>query len=115
MKEINLAFGRRLYVVRKERRLTREQLAERISVSPRFLADVEYGKTGVSLQTLTSLCRALQVTADYLLGLETSEQTDERRQLQVCMDRLDEAALPYVREIVDVITRMADDMHTPDT
>ncbi len=53
--------------------MTREKLAEKIDVSPRFLADVESGKVGVSLLTLKNLCIALSTSADYLLGLKSDE------------------------------------------
>lgn len=68
-KEINIILGERIRETRKQKRLTREELAERIDVSVRFLADVEGGVTGVSLTTLKDLSTCLGVSCDYLLGL----------------------------------------------
>lgn len=68
-KEINLILGEKIKELRKQKRLTREQLAEKIDVSVRFLADVESGITGVSLSTLKTLSLTLDVSCDYLLGL----------------------------------------------
>ena len=69
MKDINQFLGARINLLRKNLKMTREKLAETIDVTPRFLADVEIGKVGVSLQTLKNLCIALSTSADYLLGL----------------------------------------------
>lgn len=69
MKDINQILGARINLLRKNLKMTREKLAETIDVTPRFLADVEIGKVGVSLQTLKNLCIALSTSADYLLGL----------------------------------------------
>ncbi len=71
-KDINIILGERIKARRKDVRLTREQLAEKINVSVRFLADVESGKVGVSLSTLKTLCDVLNVSADYLLGVAES-------------------------------------------
>ena len=51
MKDVNIILGERIRLGRKANNLTREKLAELIDVSPRFLAEVESGKVGVSLQT----------------------------------------------------------------
>ena len=67
-KEINLILGSRVRACRKQSGITREQLAERINVSVRFLADVESGIVGVSLSTLKELCHACDCSADYLIG-----------------------------------------------
>ncbi len=77
-KEINEILGSRVKDLRKSNKITREQLAEKIDVSTRFLADVESGKAGVSLCTLKKLCSVLGTTADFLLGI--SEYSDAQRQ-----------------------------------
>lgn len=70
MKDINIILGERVRIRRNMIKLTREKLAEMVNVSPRFLADVEAGKVGVSMETLKALSIALQVSSDYLLGIK---------------------------------------------
>ncbi len=70
MESINGTLGTRLREIRTAQKMTREALAEKADVSSRFLADVEAGKVGVSLSTLKNLCVILNVSADFLLGLE---------------------------------------------
>lgn len=42
-------------------------LAELLDVSPVFLRSIEYGKRGMSIDTLAKLAAALQVSTDYIL------------------------------------------------
>lgn len=65
------AMGERIKARRKELHLTQEQLAEACSISTSFLGHIERGTRIASLETLYSLCRALNVSADYLIGLQT--------------------------------------------
>ncbi len=85
-KEINVILGERVKQQRWRNNMTRETLAERINVSPRFLADVEAGKIGVSIQTLKTMSVALKTSADYLLGLD-NEPKDDRKQLLQLLER----------------------------
>jgi transcriptional regulator with XRE-family HTH domain len=55
------AFGKRLRTIRLERGLTQEQLAERASVHPTFISNVERGYSAPTLVTLVRLARALGV------------------------------------------------------
>ena len=59
--------GRRLREKREQAGYTREKLAELCSLSPRFIANVEFGDSTFSLDSLMSVCRALSCSADYLL------------------------------------------------
>lgn len=63
------AMGARIKQARKGQHLTQEQLAEMLNISPSFLGHVERGTRKASIETLYALCRALNVSADYLLGL----------------------------------------------
>lgn len=65
------AMGQRIKQTRKEKHLTQEQLAEACSISTSFLGHIERGTRIASIETLYSLCRALNVSADYLIGLQT--------------------------------------------
>lgn len=66
-KEINIEIGRRIRAQRERVGMTREQLAERVDVTPRFIADVERGWCGPSLTTLKQICVVLGVSSDSLL------------------------------------------------
>ncbi|MDR2869871.1 MAG: helix-turn-helix domain-containing protein [Deferribacteraceae bacterium] len=59
--------GKRLRDRRDSMSLTREEFAEMIDVSPQFLAEIENGKKGMSVETLCKICENIHVSADYLL------------------------------------------------
>ena len=44
--------ARRVRERRENLKMSREELAERIDVSPQFVAEIDYGKKGVSTKTL---------------------------------------------------------------
>lgn len=56
--------------IRKRRKLlgmTREQLAEALDVSSKFIADIECGSKGLSLKRFCKLAQILGISTDYLL------------------------------------------------
>lgn len=64
---VNGAIGKRLRNRREALGLTRERLAEYADISVQFLADIETGRKGMTVQTLRKLVLALHCTADDLL------------------------------------------------
>lgn len=62
------AMGGRIKQARKAQHLTQEQLAEACGLSAAFLGHIERGTRKASIDTLYALCRALNVSADYLIG-----------------------------------------------
>lgn len=55
---------------RKELKLTQEDLAEKVEISPSFMGHIERGSRVLSVDTLRRLCVALNLSADDLLGLK---------------------------------------------
>nr|MBP3598769.1 helix-turn-helix transcriptional regulator [Eubacterium sp.] len=99
---LNTILGTRIRHLRNHKKMTREQLAEKIDVSSRFLADLESGKTGVSLSTLIKICHVLDSSADYLLGIsDCSEEEQLLTELSLKLKRIDSPYLPYLNEIID--------------
>ncbi len=103
MKDVNVILGERIKLGRKASGLTRERLAEMIDVSPRFLAEVESGKVGVSLQTLKNISTALCVSSDYLLGLDSDSQLNRLKVLCTQLSEIDEKYFPLISAIIKEI------------
>lgn len=61
------AMGRRVRKHRVYLGYTQEQLAEKAGVSASFIGHIEQGTRIASVHTLVSLCRALDVTPNFLL------------------------------------------------
>ena len=66
-KEINIQVGEQIKAARETAKITQEQLAEKIEVSPQFVSDAERGLVGVSLATLKRICVELSVSSDRIL------------------------------------------------
>ncbi|MBQ8135235.1 MAG: helix-turn-helix domain-containing protein [Clostridia bacterium] len=103
-KDINIILGQRIRQLRKEKGYTREALAELLSVSTRFLANVEGGEAGVSISTLKNIALLLDTSADYLLGLRDEFDEEFYRQSAVTkIYNMDKKHLMNVNKILDSI------------
>ena len=62
-----LTMGDRIKEARKKKKLTQEQLAERLEISVEFIGQIERGLKLPSMQVFIKLIEVLNVSADYLL------------------------------------------------
>lgn len=62
--------GDRVRALREKRGMTALQLCVAASIAPGQLSDVENGKRDLQCRGLRRLCLALEVSADFLLGLD---------------------------------------------
>ena len=86
----------RIRKAREDAGYTRERFAEDVSVS--YMAEVERGRTGVSLKTLKAICNLLGLSADYLIF---GEERDADKAMLDKLDRLDDKYLPLVDELLN--------------
>ena len=63
----NIEFGKRLRKHRKDRKLTLDQMAELVELSPNYLGDIERGKKFPGTETLIRIVNVLDISADELL------------------------------------------------
>lgn len=61
--------GKRVRIRRQVLELTQEGLAEKIGVSTSFIGHIERGSRKLSVETLYALCKALDTSADFLIGI----------------------------------------------
>lgn len=98
---INLIeIGKRLRNSRESHGLTREQLAEAVDLSSRFICDIEFGNKGMSIDTLAMLSQVLDIPADYILLGQYREYTASELQVLALLEKLPESKLPYLEEII---------------
>ncbi len=92
-----VAVGARIRKQREYLGYTRETLAEKIDVTPKFCSDIELGVKGMSVQTLCRLADVLSLSVDYILFGSTYEaQSPIEEMLKTCpADKL-----PFLEEIV---------------
>ena len=83
------AIGKRISLIRKNRGITQEQLAEKAELSNIYISHIENSRSIPSLETLMKLCSALDITPDeVLLGtkqdMENYLQSDIQKKLILC-------------------------------
>lgn len=61
--------GKRVRIRRQVLELTQEGLAEKIGVCTSFIGHIERGTRKLSVETLHDLCKVLDVSADFLMGV----------------------------------------------
>ncbi len=116
LKEINKReMGARIRARREALNMSRNELAGYLSVTGKFIADIEYGDKGVSLKNLYKLMQVLGVSADFIIEVNGSEiPGDEKKRklseniigsLSVCsvrqLDCMEQIARLYVESIVN--------------
>lgn len=76
---------------------TREKFAEVLDVSVSYLAELERGRTGISVKMLVKVCKVLGLSADYILFGE--ERNADSMRLD-SIHRIDEKYLPLLDKII---------------
>ncbi len=71
--------GARIRARRESLKMSREELGRRLSVTGKFIADIECGDKGVSLKTLYKLKQVLGVSADFLMEGDSPDISDDEK------------------------------------
>ena len=90
----------RIRKAREDMGYTREKFAEKLDVSVSYLAEVERGRTGISVKMLVKVCNVLGLSADYVLfGADRTEDT-------VRMDAIRRIDPKYLALLDKIITEL---------
>lgn len=65
--KLKTSIGRKLKIVRKNKKITQKQLAMRTGLSPSLLSQIENGKIAASLATLDKISSSLNIKISYFL------------------------------------------------
>lgn len=96
----------RIRKAREDAGYTREQFAELLDVSTSYLAEVERGRTGVSLKTLKAICKLLGLSADYVIfGTADSEDAVLLDKLH----RLDRKYIPLIESTLNLLLALTEE------
>ncbi len=87
----------RIRKAREDAGYTREQFAELLNVSVSYLAEVERGRTGVSVKTLIKICKTLGLSSDYILF---GQEREFDAALLDKIHRIDQRYLPLLDKIL---------------
>ena len=65
-KNLRKNIGKKIKLARTKAEYTQEQLAEKLSLSARYISQLERGIAFGSATTITNICKALNITSDFL-------------------------------------------------
>lgn len=71
--KLKSAVGKKLKSLRKNKKITQKQLADRTGLSPSLLSQIENGQIAASLTTLDKLSSSLNIKISYFLDEETDQ------------------------------------------
>ncbi|MCI8384433.1 MAG: helix-turn-helix transcriptional regulator [Clostridia bacterium] len=60
--------GKKIKLARSKAEYTQEQLAEKLSLSPRYISQLERGIAFGSATTIINVCKALNISSDFLFN-----------------------------------------------
>ena len=95
----------RIRKAREDMGYTREKFAEKLDVSVSYLAELERGRTGISVKMLVKVCHVLGLSADYVL-FGTHRQEDALR--LDAIHRIDEKYLPLLDKVIAELLSLSD-------
>ena len=87
----------RIRKAREDLGYTREKFAEKLDVSVSYLAELERGRTGISVKMLIKVCNVLGLSADYVLF--GNDRQDDTLRLDA-IHRIDEKYLPLLDKVI---------------
>lgn len=65
-KNLRKSIGKKIKLARTKSEYTQEQLAEKLSLSPRYISQLERGIAFGSASTIINMCKALNINSDFL-------------------------------------------------
>lgn len=103
------AVGRRIQQRRKAKKLTQIKLDEKIGKASPYIADIERGAAGMSVETMLSICEQLDTTPNYiLLGIngDESASASQIEQIQQLLSGLSEQQIDGLIQVMNSVINM---------
>ena len=94
--------------------LTQDDVAEKIELSPKFYADIERGSCGMSIETLISLGKVLDMSLDYIIygktysDEESQKHSDEISAVLSILDNAPENKRKYLMRLLQLQIAICD-------
>ena len=109
MSDLLYNLGQRIRTFRRAARLTQEALAEKASVSPYYVGEIERGEASPSLSALQDIARGLQVGIRDLFDFP-SEQGTPQQIVEDIVARLQAGHVSHIEDLIlirEMIRRMS--------
>lgn len=91
------AFGQAIKAARKAKGISRNQLADKMNIAPRYIASIENSGQHPSLQIFYELVTLLDVSVDqFFFPNKETDKSTQRRQLETLLDSMDNKDLTVI-------------------
>ena len=101
--------GYRIRELREMHNYTREEIAEMVEISPKFLYEIESGKKGFSSEILCKIARKFTVSCDYIMyGEEHSLKNSEK--IYCILNQLEAEQTIKIQFILKMLIEICDAM-----
>ncbi len=98
--------GKRIADLRRQQNMSQTKLAEKANLSNNYLSHIETSRSIPSLETLMSLCDALNVTPNtLLLGADVTEEDYMISDIERKLERCTIAEKQFVHTLIDVLLK----------
>ena len=89
---------------RKDKRITQEELAEMLEVSPTHVKHIESGHRKPSIEILFEITKILNISLDgVVFSKNESARTDTREKVDRLLDVSDEASLRFILSVLEAL------------
>ena len=103
------AFGQAIKAARKAKGISRNQLADKMNIAPRYIASIENSGQHPSLQIFYELVTLLDVSVDqFFFPNKETDKSTQRRQLETLLDSMDnkDLAVITVKSLLSMLSSM---------
>ena len=91
------AFGQAIKAARKAKGISRNQLADKMNIAPRYIASIENSGQHPSLQIFYELVTRYNISVDqFFFPNRDAEKSTQRRQLDTLLDSISDKGLRIV-------------------
>ena len=101
---LRINIGKKIKLARTNASYTQEQLAEKLSLSPRYISQLERGIAFGSATTITNLCKALNINSDFLFN-DLSKDYDiiiiDQPEDYISSTKITQELLKYIKQVRD--------------
>ncbi|ACN85052.1 transcriptional regulator, MerR family [Brachyspira hyodysenteriae WA1] len=96
--------GQNIRELRKNKKMTIDELAEKSSLSGKYLQGVEVGNRNISIKNLNKICKALETSPDTLLNMKPYNLKSSEEKIFAISEKLkkfEENKLDFIGNMID--------------
>lgn len=100
----NSEIGKRIIEIRTNMNMKQSEFATLCSISRQMLCNIEQGKNSLTIDTLTSICNATGISADYIVLNKSNNDFSYNKKIENKLSKYSEEELKHAVEIIKDIT-----------